>query len=176
MASTNSFLHKCRKSSPFLFKHGFTVLQIYLVIHLFQSSQQIYSVNAWGSSDDDSTESTAIYGDALSRDWLYSSTGISLRLEGCVWGYVYSNDNADCMENNSQDGTTYWYQMANCRRAQAVYRMYGTSNGYTASCSNSNFEESVRSFRGSYVHHQCFIVRFTYAAQFSTYTSLFALY
>jgi hypothetical protein len=63
-------------------------------------------------------------------------------LEGCSWGYVGDNDGAGCMENSSQDGTTYWYQMANCRRAQAVFSLYATSSG-SAGCNKNNFKESV---------------------------------
>jgi hypothetical protein len=97
----------------------------------------------WGGEDDSESQQAAIFGNGLSRDWLYNSNAISLQLEGCVWGYVADHDNADCMENGSQDGTTYWYQMANCRRAQAVYRMYATSSGNSASCNSQNFKESV---------------------------------
>lgn len=98
---------------------------------------------AWGGGDDDSeSQQTAIFGNGLNRDWLYNSNAISIRLEGCVWGYASDHDNADCMENGSSDGTTYWYQMANCRRAQAVYRMYASSSGNSASCNSQNFKES----------------------------------
>lgn len=95
-------------------------------------------------ASDSSTEDTAIYGNALNRDWLYTSNAISIQVEGCVWGYVYDHDSAGCMEDGSSDGTTYWYQMANCRRAQVAYRMYASSSGNSASCNNQNFKESVR--------------------------------
>lgn len=101
------------------------------------------STLAWGGDDDSESQQTAIFGNGLNRDWLYNSNAISLKLEGCVWGYVSDHDNAGCMENGSEDGTTYWYQMANCRRAQAVYRMYATSSGNSASCNSQNFKESV---------------------------------
>lgn len=79
-----------------------------------------------------------MYGNALNRDWLYDGSKISLELEGCMWGYVEDNEDSGCIEDSSEDGTTYWYQMANCRRAQAVYNLY--SGG---SCSSGNFAESV---------------------------------
>lgn len=113
------------------------LLQIILVC-LYQSN----NVQGWGNDDDSQSSTNMLYGDTLNRDWLYNSNSISLQLEGCVWGYASDHDDADCMENGSQDGTTYWYQMANCRRAQAVYRMYATSSG-SASCTTSNFKESV---------------------------------
>lgn len=94
---------------------------------------------AWGGSNSDEA---AIYGNSLSRDWLEDSSSISIKLEGCFWGYVSDNEDSGCMEDESEDGTTYWYQMANCRRAQAVFSMYGSSSN-SASCSNSDFKESV---------------------------------
>ena len=93
----------------------------------------------WGNSDSD----TSIYGNSLSRDWLYNSNAISMQLEGCMWGYVADNEDSGCMEDESEDGTTYWYQMANCRRPQAVYSLYASSSGNSASCSSSTFKESV---------------------------------
>jgi len=92
----------------------------------------------WGSDSDES-----IYGNSLSRDWLYNSNAISLQLQGCMWGYVDDNEDSGCMEQSSEDGTTYWYQMANCRRAQAVFALYATDSGNSASCSSSTFKESV---------------------------------
>lgn len=94
----------------------------------------------WGSDSDES-----IYGNSLSRDWLYNSNAISLQLQGCMWGYVDNNEDEDsgCMEQSSEDGTTYWYQMANCRRAQAVFALYAANSGNSASCSSSTFKESV---------------------------------
>lgn len=102
-------------------------------------------VSAWGSSsgDDGSVYDASIYGNALDRDWLYSGTGISMKFEGCIWGTVEDNEDSGCMEDSSEDGTTYWYQMANCRRAQAVYSIYAASSSH-ASCNGGNFKETVR--------------------------------
>lgn len=97
---------------------------------------------SWGGNDDESSTDSTMFGNSLSRDWLSNSNAISMQFEGCSWGYVGDSDNAGCMESSSQDGTTYWYQMANCRRAQAVFSLYATSSG-SASCSKSNFKESV---------------------------------
>lgn len=46
-----------------------------------------------------------------------------------------------CMDDESEDGTTYWYMMANCRRAQAAYSVYSKSSGST-SCNKKDFKES----------------------------------
>jgi hypothetical protein len=99
--------------------------------------------SAWGSSSSsDSGYDVSMYGNALERDWLYDSSGTAIQLEGCVWGYVDDNEESGCMEDSSEDGTSYWYQMANCRRAQAVYAVYASSSSH-ASCSNGNFKETV---------------------------------
>jgi hypothetical protein len=103
--------------------------------------------SAWGSSSSsDSGYDVSMYGNALERDWLYDSTGTSIQLEGCVWGYVDDNEDSGCMEDSSEDGTTYWYQMANCRRAQAVFSIYASSSSH-ASCNNNNFKETVSFFQ-----------------------------
>jgi len=91
--------------------------------------------DAWGSGSD---TDTSIYGNALSRDWLYDGSKVSMKVQGCMWGYVGDNEDAGCLEDSSEDGTTYWYQMANCRRAQAVFDLY-TGGG----C--GTFQESVSS-------------------------------
>jgi hypothetical protein len=88
---------------------------------------------AWGSGG---SVDTSIYGDAQNREWLTDGSTISLKLEGCVWGVTENNEDMGCMEESSNDGTEYWYQMANCRRAQVVYNLY-TGSG----C--GSFKESV---------------------------------
>jgi hypothetical protein len=94
---------------------------------------------SWGGSDE---TDTSIFGNSMARDWMSESTAASIQLEGCAWGYVGDSEEAGCMENGSQDGTTYWYQMANCRRAQAVFSVYGSTSS-SVSCNKNNFKESV---------------------------------
>lgn len=95
----------------------------------------------WMGSNSDTVLSN--FGNTLNRDWLYDSTSLSIQVDGCIWGYVSDNEDAYCMEDRSSDGTTYWYQMANCRRAQVAFSMYGSSSSST-SCTTTNFKESVR--------------------------------
>lgn len=109
----------------------------------------LQQASAWGSSNGDNDASK--YGNALNRDWLYNSKSISLQLEGCMWGYVEDNEDSGCMEDESEDGTTYWYQMANCRRAQAVYSMYASDSSSTG-CNSGNFKESVSVFAVNFRH------------------------
>jgi hypothetical protein len=100
---------------------------------------------AWGGSNSgsDSSTTSSVFGNSLGRDWLSDSKGISIKLEGCLWGYVEDNESAYCMEDSSEDGTTYWYQMANCRRAQAVFSVYANPSSSNAACNAGNFKESV---------------------------------
>lgn len=114
----------------------------FAVLRLLTLSLCAYHAAAWGSSKNQEVDST-VYGKSLQRDWL-SSGSISIKLEGCVWGYVEDNEDAGCLDDSSEDGTYYWYQMANCRRAQAVVSVYASSGGFGgASCNSGNFQESV---------------------------------
>eukprot|EP00560_Eucampia_antarctica_P003137 CAMPEP_0197837214 /NCGR_PEP_ID=MMETSP1437-20131217/31458_1 /TAXON_ID=49252 ORGANISM="Eucampia antarctica, Strain CCMP1452" /NCGR_SAMPLE_ID=MMETSP1437 /ASSEMBLY_ACC=CAM_ASM_001096 /LENGTH=311 /DNA_ID=CAMNT_0043444067 /DNA_START=341 /DNA_END=1276 /DNA_ORIENTATION=+ len=81
------------------------------------------------------------YGMSFSRDWLYDSESIAIKVEGCVWGNVDDGEDMGCMEGSSEDGATMWYQMANCKRAQVAYSVYASSSGST-SCSKSDWEET----------------------------------
>lgn len=104
------------------------------------------SVEGWGSSNGDADMS--IYSDAYSRDWLYDGSSIALKIDGCVRSFVQDGEDSGCMEQESDTGTTYWYQMSNCKRANVAYSLYsGTS------CSSSNFKEAVRIFR-----HSCLFI------------------
>lgn len=93
----------------------------------------------WGSDDDASA-----YGDTFSRDWMYDSKAMSLKIEGCVWSVVDPEDeDAGCMEQDSDDGTTYWYQMSNCKRAQVAFSLYASDSGSSIGCNSAYFKESV---------------------------------
>jgi hypothetical protein len=83
------------------------------------------------------------YGMSMQRDWMYDSGSINMKYEGCVWGLVdQSNENLACMEGESGDGTVYWYQMAECRRAQVAYSLYTSSSSNGAACRSGTFKES----------------------------------
>ena len=97
---------------------------------------------AWGSGSSQQSDDS-IFGNSYARDWLYSSKSISMKVEGCAWGYVEDSEEVGCLENGSDDGTTNWYMMANCRRPQVVFSVYASS-GSSTSCNNNNFKGSVR--------------------------------
>lgn len=94
-----------------------------------------------GQGDTKSDADISIFGEALTRDWLYSSSSISIKYEGCVVGYSFDNEDAGCPENESEDGTTYWYMMANCMRPQATYSLYASDS--SSGCSSTTFKESL---------------------------------
>lgn len=94
---------------------------------------------------------TSIYGVSMQRDWLYENNMINLKIEGCVWGYVDGDEreNMGCMDDSSEDGTTYWYMMANCRRAQVAYSLHAASSG--TKCKSGNWQETVSGDNAVYV-------------------------
>jgi hypothetical protein len=97
----------------------------------------------WWQKSDNSDIDTLRFGSSMDRDWLYNAGSISLKLEGCILGYnTADSEEAGCPENDSEDGTIYWYQMANCLRPQAVFSLYASDSSRT-SCSSSTFKESV---------------------------------
>lgn len=93
---------------------------------------------------------TSVYGMSMQRDWMYESGSINMKYEGCVWGYVNDRENMGCMADESGDGTTYWYMMANCRRAQVAYSVYASTNTQNTKCNGGNWKESVSSFSRCY--------------------------
>jgi len=93
-------------------------------------------------SNSNSNYDTSVFGMSMQRDWMYESGSINLNYEGCVWGYVNDRENMGCMEDESGDGVTYWYMMANCRRAQVAYSLYASSSASSTRCKNGNWKES----------------------------------
>lgn len=106
-------------------------------------SSAIARTTAWGSSS--SSTNYGVYGNALDRDWLYNAKGISIKVEGCLWSYWQDKDEEEsgCLEESSEDGTTYWYMMSNCRRAQVVWSVYASDSSSSPNCNSGNFKESV---------------------------------
>ena len=111
----------------------------------------VFGGNNWWQSSSSSDYDTLKFGSSMDRDWLYNAGSISLKLEGCILGYnTADSEDAGCPENGSEDGTIYWYQMANCLRPQAVFSLYASDSSST-SCSSSNFKESVSLSFGKYI-------------------------
>ena len=98
-------------------------------------------ITAWGTSNQQ-TETEAIFYQHGQNEWISSSSNIAMKVEGCVIAATDDNEDVGCMEDESGDGTTYWYQMAGCRRAQVAYSVYATDSG-SASCSSAHFKGTV---------------------------------
>ena len=105
------------------------------------AASRLALISAWGYSLSSSVNKNAFYPNAQS-DWLYSSNNIAMKVEGCVWATTDDNEDVGCMEDESGDGTTYWYQMSMCRRAQVAFSVYATDSG-SASCSSGNYKGTV---------------------------------
>lgn len=102
-----------------------------------------YAAYAWGggySNNDEASKSMFYENDAY--EWFYSSSNLAMKVEGCVWSTSDDNEDLGCMADSSNDGTTYWYQMAMCRRAQVAYSVYASNSG-SPSCSSGNFKGTV---------------------------------
>jgi hypothetical protein len=138
--SDNSRMKHLQKRSYYTHLLPVTVLSIFLL------PLQVESWGGGGSSSSSSLDTT-YFGNSFTRDWLYDSSSISLKVEGCVLGVVEDQSDFGCLEDESEDGTTNWYMMANCKRPQVAFSVYA-SDGSSTSCSSANFKESV-SFRKS---------------------------
>lgn len=100
-------------------------------------------VQAWGSSSGGYSESDyARYGNGFTQDWMYDGSSLSFEVLGCVWGMVDDSEEVGCLQDDSEDGTTNWYMMANCRRPQVAFSVYSDSSGGSG-CSSSSFVGSV---------------------------------
>ena len=118
-----------------------STMQTRLAVAAVATAARITQTLAWGGGNS-RTYSTGLYYPNESYDWMYSANNIAMKVEGCVWSTTDDNEDMGCMEDDSGDGTTYWYQMAMCRRAQVAYSVYATDSG-SANCNGGNFKGSV---------------------------------
>lgn len=95
---------------------------------------------AWGGSG--SNSDTSMFYENARSNWMNDVGSVSIKVEGCVWATTDDNEDVGCMEDESGDGTTYWYQMAMCRRAQVAYSVY-TSSSSSTSCNNGSYRGTV---------------------------------
>ena len=82
-------------------------------------------ITAWGTSNQQ-TKTEAIFYQHGQNEWISSSSNIAMKVEGCVIAATDDNEDVGCIEDESGDGTTYWYQMIPfpklmpCRGCQAL--------------------------------------------------------
>jgi len=91
---------------------------------------------AWGSSSNNAGDSK-FYSNSL-NEWSQSNH-IAMKVEGCSWADTDYSENVGCRADDSGDGTQYWYQMANCKRAQVAYSVYASNSGST-SCGSGDYK------------------------------------
>ena len=68
-----------------------------------------------------------------------------MEVVGCSFANTDYSEDVGCREDESGDGTQYWYQMANCKRAQVAYSVYASSSG-TTSCGSGDYKGTVSVF------------------------------
>jgi hypothetical protein len=102
-------------------------------------------VRAWGSSGSGgySESDYGRFGNGFTREWLYDGSTLSFEVLGCVWGMVDDSEEVGCLQDGSEDGTTNWYMMANCRRPQVAYSVYSSGRSGSSGCSSDSFVGSV---------------------------------
>ena len=112
-----------------------------------------HPIHGWGgNSNSNSGKDTVLFGNTFARDWLYDASSISIKVEGCSMGVVEDQDEFGCLEDESEDGTTNWYMMANCVRPQVVFSVYASGSSST-NCNSNNFKESVSKYKYQSVCH-----------------------
>ena len=116
--------------------HRMMILRAVLIFPLLPSLAVGWE---WGSGTSETDYTN--FANSFNRDWLADGSAVSVKLEGCVWGYAYDSEEAGCLAKSSQDGTSSWYMMSNCRRAQAGFSLY--ASGTSGNCNSGNFKESV---------------------------------
>jgi len=83
-----------------------------------------------------------LYQQSGKMTWMSQSSSFSFEYLGCVWAVTEDNEDWGCLANGSSDGTSSWYMMANCRRAQVAYNIYASSSSSGTKCNSGNFKES----------------------------------
>lgn len=100
------------------------------------AATQLTRAAAWGNSNSVSTGESKHYSNNL-NEWKQSNH-IAMKVEGCSWADSDYGEDVGCRAADSGDGTVYWYQMAQCKRAQVAYSVYASSSG-TTGCSNGDY-------------------------------------
>ncbi len=94
---------------------------------------------AWGNNKDNAGD--AVFYSNSVNEWSQSSH-IAMEVLGCSFADTDYSEDVGCLGDDSGDGTQYWYQMANCKRAQVAYAVYASSSGKT-SCGSSDYVGTV---------------------------------
>jgi len=103
--------------------------------------------NDWSSSSSGYNYDPSLYSQGGYIGWMNSFTSMKMSIHGCVYSQVNDLDDLSCIEKGSEDGTYYWYQMVNCRRAQVAFTIYA-SDSSTAQCKKDYYIETFSSLGG----------------------------
>lgn len=103
------------------------------------AATQLTQVAAWGKSNYNVGDA-AFYSNSV-NEW-EKSNHIAMQVLGCSFADTDYSEDVGCRGDDSGDGTQYWYQMANCKRAQVAYSVYASSSGKT-SCGNGDYRGTV---------------------------------
>jgi len=101
------------------------------------AATQLTIAAAWGSSKNYNDGDYKFYSNSL-NEWNQASH-IAMKVEGCSWADTDYSEDVGCRGDDSGDGTQYWYQMANCKRAQVAYSVYASNSGST-SCGGGDYK------------------------------------
>lgn len=102
----------------------------------------------WSSSSSSNVDES-LYSESGAVGWTNDYSYMKFTIHGCVYAQVNDLEDLACQEKDSEDGTYYWYQMVNCRRAQVAYSIYASSSS-SVSCSNNDYMETLASMGGVY--------------------------
>lgn len=88
------------------------------------------TASIWGRKNSEHQHyDNEMYSQSHRKYWLENKKSLRIEYEGCRWSFMQDGGEG-CREDESEDGTVYWYQMANCRRANVVYHLYGSENDH----------------------------------------------
>ncbi|KAL7497012.1 hypothetical protein ACHAWT_005133 [Skeletonema menzelii] len=100
------------------------------------AATQLTQAAAWGNNKSGQAGDDMFYSNSL-NEWSQSNH-IAMEVVGCSFADSDYSEDVGCRGDDSGDGTQYWYQMANCKRAQVAYNVYASSSGKT-SCGTGDY-------------------------------------
>lgn len=107
------------------------------------TAAQLTRAAAWGSNNNNNAGESVFYSNNL-NEW-EDASHIAMEVVGCSFADTDYSEDVGCRGDESGDGTQYWYQMANCKRAQVAYSVYASSSG-TTSCGSGDYVGTVSVF------------------------------
>ena len=107
------------------------------------AATQLNQAMAWGNKNKQEHGDDQFYSNSV-NEWSQASH-IAIEVIGCSFADSDFSEDVGCRGDDSGDGTQYWYQMANCKRAQVAYNVYASYSGKTG-CGNGDYVGTVSAF------------------------------